>query len=68
LDDASTEFLPVTNYPGENGTRFEGLDDTSSVYVDKLRRIYFFGGSTLYELYDSIWYIELPSRTLPAVE
>jgi hypothetical protein len=68
FDDASTEFLPVTNYPGGNGTAFDG---TSAVYVGKLNRIYIFGGATITEdteeLHDSIWYIELSSPTFPVL-
>jgi hypothetical protein len=57
--DASTEFLPVANYPGANTV----FDLTCAVYVEKLNRIYMFGGltvnsSTFYN--DSIWYIDLP--------
>jgi hypothetical protein len=66
LDNASTEFLPVTNFPFENGTMF---DKTSAVFVEKLNRIYIFGGVSktngISEFHDSIWYIELPSLTLP---
>jgi hypothetical protein len=65
LDDASTEFTHVTNYPGVNGTTF---DATSAVYVEKLNRIYIFGGETVtngsVKLHDSIWYIDLPSSPL----
>jgi hypothetical protein len=61
-DDASTKFTPVTNYPGVNGTTF---DATSAVYVEKINRIYIFGGSTRtcgsWRYHDSIWYIDLPS-------
>jgi hypothetical protein len=63
VDDASTEFIPVTNFPAGNGSYF---DETSAVYVEKLGRIYIFGGRTSYftgttTLHDSIWYIDLPS-------
>jgi hypothetical protein len=62
LDDASTEFIPVTNYPGVSGTVFDG---TTAVYVEKLNRIYIFGGYTerdgKYEDLDSIWFIDLSS-------
>jgi hypothetical protein len=62
LDDASTEFTPVTNYPGVNRTVF---DFTSAVFVAKLNRIYIFGGYTRtggsYDYHNSIWYIDLPS-------
>jgi hypothetical protein len=62
LDDASTEFTPVTNYPGISGTAF---DETTAVYVEKLNRIYFFGGRTMtngtVKYQDSIWFIDLPS-------
>jgi hypothetical protein len=60
LDDATTEFTPVTNYPGTNGTPFD-----ETVYVDKMNRIYFFGGRTetngTIKFEDSIWFMELPS-------
>jgi hypothetical protein len=36
LEDASTHFIPVKNYPGVNGTVF---DSTIAVYVEKLHRI-----------------------------
>jgi hypothetical protein len=62
LDDASTAFTPVTNYPGVNGTIF---DWTTAVFVEKQNRIYIFGGETVrnatWKYHDSIWYIELPS-------
>jgi hypothetical protein len=61
LDDASTEFLEVVNFPAGNGY----FDHTSVVYVDKLDRIYIFGGYSWYNgtyfNHDSIWYIDLPS-------
>jgi hypothetical protein len=69
LDDASTEFTPVTNYPGVNGTYF---DDTSAVFVEKLNRIYIFGGYTQtngsWKYHDSIWYIELPPPPPPSFD
>jgi hypothetical protein len=59
LDDASTEFTPVINYPG---TKF---DYTSTIYVEKLKQIYIFGGYTQANgsgnYHDSIWFIDLPS-------
>jgi hypothetical protein len=57
--DAAPEFIPVANYPGGNGTK---LDFTSAVYVEKLDRIYIFGGETHDDAYSwehRIWYIEL---------
>jgi hypothetical protein len=66
LDDAFTEFLPVTNFPAAEGSTF---DMASAVYVEKLNRIYIFGGWTYTngfgENHDSIWYIDLPSPSLP---
>jgi hypothetical protein len=59
LVDASTEFIPVVNYPGRNGTTF---DFASAIFVEKIHRIYIFGGETYdgeYMEHDSIWYIEL---------
>jgi hypothetical protein len=44
LQDASTEFLPVVNFPARSGSYF---DATSAVYVDQLNRIYIFGGVIL---------------------
>jgi hypothetical protein len=64
LDDVSTEFLPVADYPGGNETVF---DDTAAVFVEKLNRIYIFGGLTrnrtgvVATYHDSIWYIDLSS-------
>jgi hypothetical protein len=62
LEDASTEFIPILNYPVANGTI---LDLTSAVYVEKLNRIYIFGGHTdsldPWKYNDSIWYIDLIS-------
>jgi hypothetical protein len=65
LEEATTEFIPVKNYPGGN----DGIvfDFTSSVHVEKLNRIYMFGGRTMgnddvgegSEFFDSIWYIDL---------
>jgi hypothetical protein len=64
-----TEFIPVVNgYPGYRpGYSF---DETTAVYVEKMNRIYFFGGITqidtpykapedafLFE--QKIWYINL---------
>jgi hypothetical protein len=69
LDDASvTEFLPVTNYPGVDGAIFE---NTAAVYVEKLNRIYIFGGMATTDGYprylDKIWYIDiLSSPPVPA--
>jgi hypothetical protein len=68
LDDVSpSEFLPVVNFPSgarrdnESGINF--YDHGSAVYVDKLNRIYMFGGYTSdetdIEYHDSIWYIDL---------
>jgi hypothetical protein len=70
VDDASTEFHSVANFPAGNGSYF---DDTSAVYIDKLNRIYIFGGSTethggSYNLHDSIWHIDLPSPPVPAFD
>jgi hypothetical protein len=68
MDDASTEFIPVANFPAGDGSFF---DLTTAVYVDKLNRIYIFGGYTYNRFdatskyHDSIWYIELPSPPLP---
>jgi hypothetical protein len=65
LDDASTEFTPVNNYPG---TKF---DYTSTIYVDKINRIYIFGvytqanGSGKY--HDSIWFIDLTALASSSV-
>jgi hypothetical protein len=63
LEDASTDFIPVSNFPA--GNSFPALFDiTSAVYVKKLNRIYIFGGQTnngSYIEHDSIWYIDLPS-------
>jgi hypothetical protein len=60
LDDASTEFIPVTNYSGVSGTVFDG---TTAVFVENLNWIYIFGGYTKrggsYEDLDSIWFIDL---------
>jgi hypothetical protein len=62
LEDASTEFIPIINYPVENGTIFDG---TTAVYVEKLNRIYIFGGYTdrggSFVSLDSIWHMDLPS-------
>jgi hypothetical protein len=61
-EDLSLEFLPVGgDYPGSpNGTVF---DETSAVYVDKLNRIYMFGGVTRRDVSsqykNAIWYIDL---------
>jgi hypothetical protein len=66
LDDATTEFLPVANFPAGKGSYF---DYTSAVYVNKLTRIYIFGGYTYNGTnlrHDSIWYINLPS--VPGIE
>jgi hypothetical protein len=68
LDDASTEFIPVANFPAGNGSNF---DYTTAVYVDKLNRIYIFGGTiwngtSTYQ--DNIWYIDLPSTLVPAFD
>jgi hypothetical protein len=65
-DDASTEFLRVENYPVISGA---AMDYTSAVYVDKLNRIYLFGGrifaNDLYYYLDAIQYIDLAPVTLP---
>jgi hypothetical protein len=62
LEDASTEFIPVINYPGANVSFF---DLTGAVFVENLNRIYIFGGYTLTngskKYHDSTWYINLPS-------
>jgi hypothetical protein len=63
LEDASvTEFVPVTNYPGGDGAI---LDNTAAIYVEKLNRIYIFGGLTITNgvssYLDKIWYIDLQS-------
>jgi hypothetical protein len=70
LEDASvTEFVPVTNYPGERGAI---LDNTAAVYVEKLNRIYIFGGLTIINgvssYLDKIWYIDLSSPPVPAFD
>jgi hypothetical protein len=67
LEDAFvTEFLPVLNYPGADGAIF---DNTAAVYVEKLNRIYIFGGLTITDGYlrylDKIWHIDLPSPSPP---
>jgi hypothetical protein len=65
LDDAATEFLPVTNYPAGQGSYF---DAPTAVFVEKLNRIYIFGGFThdgTTTFHDSIWYIELASSPPP---
>jgi hypothetical protein len=71
LEKATTEFIPVKNYPGGN----DGIvfDFTSAVFVEKLNRIYMFGGRTMgnnddvgegtAEFFDSIWYIDLMGST-----
>jgi hypothetical protein len=64
LKDASTEFIQVTNFPGVAEEKV--FDATTAVYVEKLNRIYMFGGLTssrqgYYDYYDSIWYMDLPS-------
>jgi hypothetical protein len=61
LEDASTEFMPVINYPGSGGTEYHFNDHMSAVYVERLNRIYIFGGITnAYD--DSIWYIDITSK------
>jgi hypothetical protein len=68
LDDGFTEFLPVANFPPSNGSCFHG---TSTIYVDKLNRIYMFGGFSYNNpniWHDSIWYIDLPSPPVPALD
>jgi hypothetical protein len=65
MDDASTEFLPIGNFSAGEGSYF---DQTTSVYVDKLNRIYIFGGFTYNGTatpHDSIWCIDLPSPSVP---
>jgi hypothetical protein len=67
LDDGSREFAPVSDFPAGNGSSFDG---TSVVYVEKLNRIYIFGGYTvanndIFTDHDSIWYIDLPFPLLP---
>jgi hypothetical protein len=66
MENGSTEFLPVVNYPA--GAE-EYLDGTSAVLVKGLfNRIYIFGGKTSdrfdSKYHDSIWYIDLPPPTL----
>jgi hypothetical protein len=61
LDDASTEYITVTNFPGRDGDAF---DLTSAVFVEKLNRIYFVGGWSIsiegfYRDYNNIWFIDL---------
>jgi hypothetical protein len=68
IDDASTEFLSVANFPAGEGSFF---DDTTAVYVDKLNRIYIFGGyryNGTNTYLDSIWYIDLQSTAVPAFD
>ncbi|OXA63162.1 Endochitinase [Folsomia candida] len=65
-------MLPVTNFPA-NGTHM--LDLTTAVYVNRLNRIYLFGGQTSYMAIGNftklsgIWYIDLspltPTTTTP---
>jgi hypothetical protein len=43
MEDASTEFLPVANFPAGEGLNF---DDTTAVCADQLNRIYIFGGQS----------------------
>jgi hypothetical protein len=38
------------------------------VNVDKLNRIYIFGGYTISTDHDCIWYIDLPSAPIPALD
>jgi hypothetical protein len=55
MDDASTEFLPVANFPAGEGSY---LESPLAVYVVKLNRIYIFGGYTYNgtdNFHDSIW-------------
>lgn len=67
--------LPVSNFPGNATDRLMYI---SAVFVERLNRIYFFGGSASRvglgdRDHDSIWYIELsppaptttPARTTP---
>jgi hypothetical protein len=67
MDEATTKFIPVTNYPVASGTV---LDYTSAVYVGKLNRIYIFGGSEetngMSFRLAGIWYVDLPSSHIPA--
>jgi hypothetical protein len=68
MDDAATEFLPVENFPVGSGSYF---DAATAVYIDKLNRIYIFGGYTddgtrIYQ--DKIWYIDLHSPPVPAFD
>jgi hypothetical protein len=68
FDDASTEFLHVANFPSGTGSCFDG---TTAVYVDKLNRIYIFGGYTYNgttKRHNSIWYIDLPSSSVPVFD
>jgi hypothetical protein len=58
---ASTEFLPVKSYPGTDARHF---DMTTAVYVEKLNRVYMFGGTVdgmLGTFHRKIWYIDLPT-------
>jgi hypothetical protein len=60
VDDVSTELLPAANFSPGEGWFF---DNTTAVCVDKLNRIYIFGGFTnngTTKNHDSIWYIDLP--------
>jgi hypothetical protein len=70
LEDASiVEFLPVSGWPVGTGWT---LDNPAAVYVEKLNRIYIFGGICLtiaddnYRFLESILYIDLiPTSTTP---
>ena len=52
--------IPVEGIPRCDG----GFSETTSVYVPKLNRIYFFGGSCGIDL-DGIWYIDLDRDWMP---
>ncbi|OXA65047.1 hypothetical protein Fcan01_01424 [Folsomia candida] len=62
LGTESIEMLPVENFPGGGRTMFY---NSAAAYVEKLNRIYFFGGRTLHldtldgESKDDIWFIQL---------
>jgi len=55
------EFLPIENIPLSPETYY--LFAPTSVYVEKLNRIYFFGGmeydAFTYPFVDNIWYINI---------
>jgi hypothetical protein len=68
MDDASTEFLPVAKFLAGDGSHF---DFASVVFVNKLNRIYIFGGYTdngTGVIHDSFWYIKSPSLLITAFD